>query len=118
MDNGSREIVKFWKINFYCEQLGWAIVYVKRENDPIVVKTEDGGNNWEDVNITLKNTWGSLFIIDSNSVIVRDNDTLILTNDGGVNWRNLSGLNIDAINSYWFINPEVGTVIGHRMVER
>jgi photosystem II stability/assembly factor-like uncharacterized protein len=85
-----------------------------------IIKTSDGGNSWQNQNVTFVNFFSivkDIQYIDPNNIIsVVDTDNkLILTTNGGVNWYGNSLItNSDNLPSALsFINPNTGFVINY-----
>ncbi|MGS2764785.1 YCF48-related protein [Sinomicrobium sp. M5D2P9] len=100
---------KFYKIRFISETVGF--IAGERDNVPVLLKTNDGGEQWEIVNDneSLKNS-GAItdFFIHSHKelIIVTSLGKCYKTNDGGTHWELVYETN--PLNSIAFKNKNTG----------
>jgi photosystem II stability/assembly factor-like uncharacterized protein len=80
----------------------------------IIMKTSNGGQNWNFMNPVIYNNFTSIqFINDSLGFISCTGGKIMKTTNGGNNWNVISVLGIsDGFNSLFFTSPEIGFAVG------
>ena len=97
-------------VQFSSPEIGWVLGY---EN---VYKTEDGGETWLVVDSVAGSIWKGLYAIDDNTVVYFDYSIGIRrTTDGGNNWTTVNSI-VEGIETFSFINPQLGFASGGECV--
>jgi photosystem II stability/assembly factor-like uncharacterized protein len=101
------------KIDFINELNGWAIGRDEINNRAFILKTEDGGYNWN-IKHQGDDLWYSELQVLNNSVVcVRANLLIMKTINGGSDWIDISpNISNSHLTSVRFLDPQTGLVAG------
>ena len=78
-----------------------------------IIKTMNGGNNWNTVYAdTSKQFWGLWFTNSQTGFIAGSNGIIMKTTNRGDNWTTLTPPTITALDGIWFVNENTGYVGG------
>jgi len=103
----------FWKIDFSNEINGWAICQANNVQSALVLKTEDGGDNW-----TIKDQqpdiwYNDIQVLSDNVVFVASDSVIKKTINGALSWIDISPEPIDGYYySIRFFSNEIGLAAG------
>ena len=93
---------------FINENIGWIVGAQGK-----VIKTTNGGNNWQNVSLNTSTSLSSIWFVSSEiGFIVGGNGTVYKTTDGGLNWSSSTlefGVNLYEVQFY---NNESGFITG------
>ena len=94
-------------VNFINSNTGWTT-----GNSGKILKTTNGGINWNLQEINFTGNLNSAFFINENTGFTAgDKDSfgyIFKTSDGGINWYSVGPLNIHSLKTVFFINDEIG----------
>ena len=109
------------QIDFINDTIGWFVgsVYIEPNNYSIIVKTTNGGSDWS-IQEQIKDIYlCAIFVVDKKNIYtlgisnINRVRTIFKTTDGGDYWFNVySNVQDVNFNSLWFLNPDIGIVIG------
>jgi photosystem II stability/assembly factor-like uncharacterized protein len=98
---------EMYNMFFVNRNTGWIL-----GRDRILLKTNDSGLNWEDMNLNMPCLEGSnVMFVDENNGILNCGGNIYLTYDGGTTWRH-AGINNCYINYAVMINTETAYTVG------
>lgn len=93
---------------FQGAQNGWAV-----GNNGIILKTENGGTNWNTQSYSQSKKLNAVYSIDKNTAwSCGEMGTLIYTTDGGINWNLSPEVTGSALNSVFFYDALKGWSAG------
>jgi len=98
---------------------GWVLSFDFMVPKHSIMRTADGGINWEQINIENGHGLNSLFFIDtSNGWVIGNEGAIFHTTDGGLNWEDQS---IDSLDLYFsevfFVDANHGWALGIQRIE-
>jgi photosystem II stability/assembly factor-like uncharacterized protein len=108
-------------VYFIDELNGWAAGGILYQNKNVLLKTGDGGKNWNEVKTDTTLVYNSVYFIDSDTGFVFGEDGIILrTTNGGSSWDTRSiddyiGLYLDVFqfNAVTFLDKQTGFLVGY-----
>jgi len=81
-------------------------------NNGTIIKTTDGGENWELLKTNVYFDFNYIFAISSNICLaVGADSTIIKTTDGGLSWYSVSSGLDTTLNRIFFINSTTGWIV-------
>jgi photosystem II stability/assembly factor-like uncharacterized protein/subtilisin-like proprotein convertase family protein len=101
---------KIADVFFITPEKGWAVGM-----DSTILRTTDGGANWQRVDLTVTNNWffRSVFFIDEmHGWTVGVYGIIMLTHDGGVTWQEIKTGFSETLLAVYFIDPQNGWATG------
>lgn len=112
LQNPTNQMYDFFDVYFFNESFGWVVGY-----NGIIMKTEDGGANWNIQFNQANYSFNSVFFIDSVTGFVvgsgsNNNGIIYKTTNGGNLWIELSIPSVQSLNTIYFYNSNLGFAIG------
>ncbi len=104
MNPGPRS--SFRSMSFVNENVGWVI-----ENNQFLSKSTDGGKQW-DIKYMATASLRDLFCLDENNFYACTRNTVLISNDGGVNWTTYNFSNDSYFEAIFFNDPMHGWIVG------
>jgi photosystem II stability/assembly factor-like uncharacterized protein len=96
-------------VDFLSEEVGW--ILIEEEMNEKILLTQDGGKTWQ-LKLNTTSELDHIFAIDDQNLYGWHwTGKIIKTNDGGTTWIKVFDEKV-RIRSMWFLNSEVGVVIG------
>ena len=118
-DSGSewiekRNLTSYWLFSvFFRGKVGWAVGGNSKSD--IILKTTDGGLNWNKVRNSNQNSLlaGSFFLSEDLGWVCGENGVILRTNDGGKSWRKIES---NTSNHLWeiFFVDNTGYIVGDK----
>ncbi|WP_103068162.1 YCF48-related protein [Aquimarina sediminis] len=112
-DHSRYQKFKFYKIRFFTEKIGFIVG--EHQSRSVILKTIDGGDNWEMIKSNLKNEKGisDLAILSSDEIIITTlSGKCYKSIDGGINWELLYSNKNSSLSSIAFFNSRIGFIGG------
>src|SRR4029453_3209285 len=83
-------------------------------DDGIILRTTDGGNNWDQQTSNTTDLLYAVHFSDENhgAAVGFLNGTIHRTTDGGQNWTPQTSGTINQLRAVWFADTNTGTVVG------
>lgn len=109
--------VSIKSLHFFTESKGLALIYtpdVPNSRDYYIAKTEDGGDNWEFIDLAIKPTYDKFYCVDNVVFIAGENQKIYKSIDLGANWETIN-TPIPAWNdvrNIYFLNQNIGLIDG------
>ena len=100
---------------FIDSNIGWAVGYSQSgmTREGVIIKSLDGGYNWNIVYISQEHLFNSVFFNDSlNGYVVGYEGVILSTTDGGISWINQFDNTPKGLYDIFFINDNTGWVVG------
>jgi len=105
-----RDMEYYRSICFVNDDIGWAV-----GNGGAMVRTVDGGENWDPIESGTSSSLFSVWFLDENvGYAVGASGTIIRTTDGGDTWTSQESGTQNALMSVHFIDASQGWVVGDR----
>lgn len=103
-----------WDVYFVNPDKGWALGGKTSYYDqPIILKTEDGGLNWVEYKLLGYRDFHSVFFIDEyTGWIVGWDGTILKTIDGGKSWTSQISVTSERLDDVYFYNHTIGWAVG------
>ncbi len=98
---------------------GWALghyMYSSTGYDSYLIRTTNGGANWENNQGFMDEKLFSVFFVDSNLGFVSGSE-IARTTDGGANWSTVFSLSMNEFYSVYFINSTTGWIAGKNSLQ-
>lgn len=104
----SNTVNQLYSNDMWNEMVGYAC-----GSDGIIIKTTNGGDNWESLSTGISEDLNSInFISENTGWIAGNNGRILQTTTGGLNWNyQISGVT-NNLKSVYFINQDVGWTVG------
>lgn len=100
--SGTTEILN--KVNFVSADIGYIV-----GNNGTMLKTTDGGNTWNPLNIGSSENLTSVCFLDSEIGFVSGASFISKTDDGGITWETLN-LDLTSLSEIYFIDSSIGFI--------
>lgn len=111
------EYVSIKSLHFFNESKGLALIYtpdIPNSRDYYIAKTENGGDNWEFIDLAIKPTYDKFFCVDNVVVIAGEDQKIFKSKDWGDNWETIN-TQIPVWNdvrNIYFYNETLGFIDG------
>lgn len=106
-------IHSFRELSFFDEEHGWVLgdSLSSDEASDVLMKTSDGGNNWEKQYFNRSLT-DICFTSANDGWILCDNGSVLFTIDGGDSWEPMLSCSNDGLYEFFFIDPGKAWAVG------
>jgi photosystem II stability/assembly factor-like uncharacterized protein len=81
-------------------------------NDSLILKTTNGGINWQNISIGNENYFAVYFLNEQTGYVGGSNSQIYKTTNGGSNWVQQQTAYLIAITSLYFVNSDTGFMAG------
>ncbi len=110
-----------YDVHFLDNNIGYAAgaIFIQSTStfEGIIIKSTNGGDNWNTLNIGTLPSLRSIYFIDNLiGLAVGDNGTIIKTIDGGINWTQPISGTVNNLESIFFISPTSGYICGKDII--